>query len=455
MVTSSTFGGRAAAAARPPNVLLVTIDSLRGDHLGAAGNSRARTPNLDGLAGGGVRFSNAVANQPDGTPAHASILTGTYPATHGVRRPMVDLLPHDVPTLAETLADHGYVTAGLYSWLSLEPAYSGLERGFQSYADLTVNRPSYLADSRTSTLAATYKRLKSVLALPGAMDPQVAFSDEVAEQLDGKADVTSAGAIAWLNEYRDKARGGGQPFFLWVHYFDPHYPYTPPPPFDQIEPDDCGDCGDGGLQTIRKLKAEPNPDVSPAQLGRLIQYYDGEVAFTDRELGRLLEALRRGGLDQNTLIVVVGNHGESFGEHGHWLHGGSLYGSEVRVPLLMRLPGRLPSGRVVDAVAQQIDLVPTILDLLGLPVPPRVEGRSLLSVIRGEDPGNDRFAVAELGSRTAVSVVTRDWRLLKNTESGAVELYRTADDAADLTETEPERLAELEWLLEAWREVHQ
>jgi arylsulfatase A-like enzyme len=437
--------------------LLVTIDSLRADHVGAYGNPQVRTPSLDALAAEGVRFSAAVANQPDGTPAHATIFAGVYPATHGVRTPMVDLLPADLPTLAETLAERGYATAGIFSWLSYEPAYSGLERGFQVYSDLTVNRPSYLADSRTSTLMATYRRLTSLLALPGAMEPRAAFSDEVAEQLDGKADVTSAGAAGWLAEHRDRARLTGQPFFLWLHYFDPHYPYTPPPPHDQVEPDGCGDCPDGGLETIRRLRSAPNPDLRPAEVNRLLQHYDGEIAFTDQQFGRLLEFLRRNGLDQNTLVIVVGDHGESFGEKGHWLHGGSLHDAEVHIPLLMRFPGRLPAGKVVDAVAQQVDLAPTILDLLGYPAPARAEGRSLVPLVHDREDGADRFAVAEVGSRAVVSIVTRDWRLLQNTESGAVELYRAHDDPdslRDLADAEPEVVAELSRLLSRWRSEH-
>jgi arylsulfatase A-like enzyme len=460
--TPTLAGPPAVAAGEPippnrPNVLLVTIDSLRADHVGAAGYPKARTFHLDALATNGIRFSNAIANQPDGNPAHASIFTGTYPATHRVRTQMTDTLPPELPTLAELVATQGYLTAGFFSWLAFEPAFSGFERGFEVYTDLTVNRPSYLADRRASTLAATFKRLKNLLALPGAMDRQVALSDEVAEQLDGKADVTTAGAVAWLHEYRDGPRQSAQPFFLWVHYFDPHYPYTPPPPFDRIEPDECPDCVDGGLETIRRLRTESNPEVSPAQLNRLLQYYDAEVAFADRELGRLLEALRRNGLDQNTIVIVVGDHGESFGEHGRWLHGGSLHDAEVHVPLIMRAPGRLPAGRVVDAVAQQVDLAPTILNLLGLAIPPTVEGSSLLPLIRGQEAGTDRYAVAELGNRSMVSVVTREWRLLKNTETGEIGLYRTLEDPADqrdLADAEPDKLAELEWLVEAWRASH-
>jgi arylsulfatase A-like enzyme len=320
-----------------------------------------------------------------------------------------------------------------------------------------VNRPAYLGDNRASTLAATYKRLKTMLALPGAMDRQMALSEQVEDQLDGRADVTTDGVISWLREHQASNPGGGQPFFLWIHYFDPHYPYTPPPPFDEIEPDDCDDCLDGSMPTIRKIEAELNPQFSPAQINRLLQYYDGEIAFSDHEFGRLLQTMRTMGLDQNTLLVVTSDHGEIFGEHGFWIHGASLHDPEVHVPLIMRFPGRLPAGKAVDAVAQQIDIMPTILDLLGMPIPDRVEGRSLLPLVRGEDEGSDRYAVTELGDRSLVSIVTREWRLLKNTENGSVELYHTIDDPddlRDLADVEPEVVAELERLLEDWRAAH-
>jgi signal transduction histidine kinase/arylsulfatase A-like enzyme len=439
-----------------PNVMLVTIDSLRADHVGFTGYSKAKTPTLDRLASEGVYFTNTIVNQPGSNPSHASILTGTYPATHGIRSHMVDLLSSDVPTIGESFAAQGYVTAGIFSWLSFEPAYSGLNRGFQVYTNLTVNRPAYLSDSRTSTLAATYKRLKTMLALPGAMDRQMSLSEQVEDQLDGKADVTTDGLIDWLEEYQSSRQASGKPFFLWAHYFDPHYPYTPPPPFDEIEPDDCVDCLDGSMPTIRKIAVE-EPDFDAAQINRLLQYYDGEIAFTDSEFGRLLQAMRTMGLEQDTLVVVLGDHGESFGEHGRWLHGESLHGSEIHVPMIIRFPQRLPAGKSIDAVAQQIDIVPTLLDLLELPVPAKVEGRSLLPLIADQEHGDDRYAVAELGDRSIVSLVTREWRLLKNTRDGAAELYRVVDDPdeqRDLADAEPEVVAELEQLVEEWRAAH-
>lgn len=447
-------GGGGSAPSRP-NVLLVTIDSLRADHVGAYGYLKARTPTLDRLAAEGVRFTNAIANQPGVNSAHASLFTGVYPASHGVRRQMMDVLPPGLPTMADHLLASGYATAGLFSWLSFEPAYSGLERGFQSYVDLTVNLPGYLADRRTSTLAATYQRLRSSLALPGAVDRQTPPADQLREQLDGKADVTTDAAINWLRGHQAGSRE--QPFFLWLHYFDPHYPYTPPPPFDQLEPDGCTNCLDGGMDTIRRLRAEPSPEFAPAQISRLLQYYDGEVAFTDRELGRLLQAMRTLGLDQNTLLIVTSDQGQSFGEHDRWLHGSSLHDHEVHVPLIMRFPGRLPAGMIVDAIAQQIDLLPTAFELMGLPIPEGIQGQGLVRVIRGQEDGTDRYAITELRDRSAVSIITRDWRLIKNTTDGSVALYRTAedpDDLYDLADAEPDVVAELDGLLEQWRAAH-
>jgi signal transduction histidine kinase/arylsulfatase A-like enzyme len=451
-------GPSVAASSQPtrPNVLFVTIESLRADHVGVYGYGQARTATIDRLAGQGVRFANFVANQGHTNPVHASMFTGTYPATHGVRSDLMEQLPDSLPTLAESFAGQGYATAGLFSWPSLEPAYSGLQRGFEHYADLVVNRPGYLVDSRASGLAATYERVKSMLALPGAVDA-AAGTQQVGAGFDGKANVTTDGALDWLQQHQARARASGQPFFLWVHYFDPHYPYTPPPPFDQIEPDDCTDCLDGGVEAIRRLQADDGPSFSAAQVNRLLQYYDGEVTFTDQELGRLLARLEQLGLASNTLVVVVGSHGESFGEHGRWLNGNGVQDTELQVPLILSFPGRLPAGTVVQQVGQQIDLMPTILDLTGLEIPPAVEGQSLLPLAQNPLAGADRFAVAESSDRSQVSIITRQWRFLKSLDSGEVDLYLTADDPnslRDLADEEPAVVAEFEHLLESWRQQH-
>jgi arylsulfatase A-like enzyme len=434
----------------PPNVLLITIDSLRSDRLGAYGHAAARTPTLDRLAAEGVRLARNYTNRNATTPAHAAIFTGAYPHTQGVRTHMLDLLKPDVPTLAEQFAARGYATAGIFSWLAFEPAYSGLERGFQDYVDLTVNLPNYLADPGAATLAATYKRLKTMLAVPGAIDDQLALSGQAEEELDGKADVTTDGATLWLESQAAAAEQSRRPFFLWVHYWDPHYPYTPPPAFDQVG-EACAGCPDGSMATIRRIQS--GEQLGPAEAAHLLRYYDGEIAFLDSQLARLFASLERLGLDRRTLVVVMGDHGESFGEQGRWLHGGDLLATEIQVPLLLWMPGTLPAGTVVESVSRSVDVAPTILELLGLPIPATVDGRSLLPLVRGEEPGDDRYAISELADRSIVSIVYQDWQLLQSNTSASVRLFRASQPPAaqvDLSAQEPATAAELRRFLETW-----
>lgn len=438
-----------------PNVVLITVDTFRADHIGPSGYPLARTPTLDRLAAGGVYFARHYTTRNGTTPAHASIFTGTYPSTNGVWTHMFDLLAPDVPTLAELFSARGYATAGFFSWLSFEPAYSGLQRGFQVYEDLTINLPDYLANPRSATLAATYKRLKSMLALPGMLDRQLAFSADIEEVMDGKADVTTDAVMLWLQEHAGGASTASQPFFLWVHYWDPHYPFTPPPPFDQIAEDGCNGCPDGSIPTIRQIQS--GAQLAPAQTRHLLQYYDGEIAFTDQELGRLLDTLEGLGLAENTLVAVTGDHGESFGELGRWLHGFDLYVPEIHVPLIMRFPGRLPPGRVVQDVSSAVDIMPTVLDLLAMPIPAIVEGHSLLPLVRGEGSDGGRFAISELNDRGIVSFVTRDWQLLKNYYTGELRLFRPTPmplDQIDRAAEEPHVAAELEERLDRWEAAH-
>ncbi|MGE3267629.1 MAG: sulfatase-like hydrolase/transferase [Chloroflexota bacterium] len=440
--------------ARRPNVLLITVDSLRADHLGAYGYSRARTPTLDRLAAEGVLIRQAYTSRNGTTPAHAGIFTGAYPARHGIRSHMFDLLDPGVSTIAEAFAADGYATAGLFSWLAFEPAYSGLDRGFQVYTDLTVNLPRYLTDTRTSALAATYKRLKSVLLLPGAIDRQMAFSADIEETLDGKADVTTDAAMLWLDEYRQATEERGQPFFLWIHYWDPHYPYTPPPPFDAIVPDECDECPDGSIPTIRSIQ-QGNP-LTEAQTSHLIQYYDGEIAFVDQQLGRLFEGLAGMGLDQDTVIVVIGDHGESFGEMDRWLHGWDLLEAEIHVPLIIRFPDQQFAERRVDVSVSHVDVMPTLLEYAGVAIPATTEGRSLLPVIQGTDPGDDRYAVAELADRSVVTLVTRDWQVLIGPEQ-TVRLFRVTPEGHgrdDLFSAYPEVVNDLLRRLAEWQAAH-
>jgi arylsulfatase A-like enzyme/predicted Zn-dependent protease len=293
------------------NVLLITVDTLRADHLGCYGDSRAETPSMDRLAADGVLFERAETAAPITLPAHVSILTGTYPAYHGVRNNGVYRLGPRAETLAEVLKEHGYRTGAVISGYPLLARF-GLSQGFDSYDD----------------------------HLPAEKPRQVGFRERKAEE------VTHQG-LAWLDTV------GSQRFFLWLHYFDPHAPYTPPSPFAD------------------RFALAP---------------YDGEVAYVDHEIGRVLDELAALQILDKTLVVLAADHGEGLGDHGEATHGVFLYESTIRVPLILSLPGPLPRGRRVSTPVRTIDLMPTVLRLLDLPQPDELQGTSLLPLTSRRPP---------------------------------------------------------------------
>jgi arylsulfatase A-like enzyme/predicted Zn-dependent protease len=293
------------------NVLLITLDTVRADRLGCYGNSAAETPSMDRLAADGVLFERAETAAPITLPAHVSILTGTYPAYHGVRNNGVYRLGPRAVTLAEVLHSHGYKTGAVISGYPLAGRF-GLSQGFDSYDD----------------------------RLPSEKIRQIGFRERRAEE------VTRLG-LSWL----DAAASGR--FFLWLHYFDPHAPYEPPSPFAE------------------RFALSP---------------YDGEVAYTDREIGKVLDKLGSLGVMDKTLVVLVADHGEGLGQHGEATHGVFLYESTLRVPLILSLPGPLPRARRVSTPVRTIDLMPTILRLLDLPQPDELQGTSLLPLASPHPP---------------------------------------------------------------------
>ena len=290
------------------SVLLITIDTLRADALGAYGNRDAATPWTDRLAAGGVRFETAHAHNVTTLPSHANILSGRYPFDHGVRDNMSFRFPPGVETIATLLAAHGYRTGAFVSAFPLASRF-GLRRGFEVYEDGFVG----------------------ALARP-------AFQLEERRGAD-----TVALARRWLEA------AAGRPFFCWVHLYEPHYPYDPPEPF------------------ASRFRGDP---------------YHGEVAAADAALGPLLEAILAAGKAGRTLVVLTADHGESLGEHGEATHGIFAYEATLRVPLVLYQP-RLFPPRVVPDPVRHVDLLPTILDALALPIPEGLPGTSLLPVATG------------------------------------------------------------------------
>jgi choline-sulfatase len=314
VAAASGCSGRTGAASRPSlpsrDVVLVTIDTLRADHLGCYGYAPARTPTLDGLAARGVRFATAVAHVPLTGPSHASILTSHTPLGHGMRDNGSYVLPPSVRSVAQDFEGAGYHTSAFVSGFPLKRRF-GLDRGFETYDD----------------------------QLPRGKDPRRPA------YVERTADRTTDAALRWLDGLTSGPASA--PFFLWVHYFDPHAPYEAPAEYT--------------------LGA-----ASP---------YDGEIAFVDTQLGRLLRKVeeRSGG---GALVLVTSDHGESLGEHGEDTHGIFVYDSTIRVPFLLAGPG-VPAGVVSQTVARGIDVAPTLLDYAGLK-DGAMEGRSLRRAAAGE-----------------------------------------------------------------------
>ncbi len=291
------------------DVLLVTVDTLRADALGAYGNARARTPWIDRLAAEGVRFERAHAHNVVTLPSHANILSGRYPFQHGVRDNAGFRFPEEAPTLATRLRERGYRTGAFVSAFPLDSRF-GLDRGFDLYDDS-------FADGKAAV----------EFQLPERAAPQ-----------------TVAAARRFM------AEGDGRPTFTWVHLYDPHAPYQPPPPY------------------ASQFAGDP---------------YHGEVAATDAALGELLRPLLDAGRQGRTLVVLTSDHGESLGEHGELTHGLFAYEATLRVPLIVFAP-RLLAPAVVREPVRHVDVLPTVLDALDLPVPEDLPGRSLLAAAAGE-----------------------------------------------------------------------
>ena len=305
---------------RRPNVLLLTLDTTRADRLGCYGYSEPTSPNIDQLAVEGTLFEAAVTTNPITLPAHASIMTGTYPLAHGVRNNSSYRVREEVTTLAEVLSGEGYRTAAVVGAFVLDGQFN-LDQGFDLYDD-EIGR-DWSRDEIESRRANAF-----------------GFAER-------KANLVTLPALRWLEDT------GRDPFFLWLHYFDPHEPRNAPEPHHS----------------------------------RFADPYDSEIAYTDEQIGKVFDALRASGLWQDTLVVLVADHGEGLLDHGETSHSLRVFDTTMRVPLIVRAPGR-SGGQRVDDLASVVDVLPTVLDLLDLPPIAGVQGRSLVPLLDGDD-GDD------------------------------------------------------------------
>ena len=384
------FSVPSSAHAPRTSLLLVTLDTVRADHLGSYGFKAAQTPVLDRIAREGVRFADATSHAPITGPAHAGLLTGRYPARFGIRDNAATPLPSEAVTLAEVLKEAGYRTGGFIGAFILDRAY-GFDQGFDVFD-------------------AEFK----------GFDPRARLNAE------RPATAVVERAVSWM-----RALPPGQPFFAWIHLYDAHSPYTPPPPFEKL------------------FKDRP---------------YDGEIAAVDQAIGSVIAVLEERGQLERTVVVAIGDHGESLGEHGEDTHGAFLYDSVLRIPWLMRLPGKDRAGTVIGEQVRAIDLMPTVLDTLQVPVPKGLDGESLLGIVRGRSRLDPPPAYAETyypklhyGWSELRAVRVGDWKFIEAPRSELYSLRADPGEKADVVARQSglaARLgAELAGIASAWSQV--
>ncbi len=411
VVTSIFLLAVGCGPAERPNVILISIDSLRADHLGAYGYSRATSPNIDALAAESVVFESAVSTTSWTLPAHVSMLTSLFSEAHGVIA-AGDSLADSAATLSEVFQAGGYATAAVVSGPFLNRRF-GFSQGFDVYDDETVSFTEINDSHQGITAPLTHQRALEIL-------------DDVADE----------------------------PFFLFLHYWDVHYDYAPPSPYDQMfDPDYSGDItADNFIHND-----EIHRGMDPRDLEHVVALYDGEIAYTDYYLGELFEELRRLDLWDNTMIVLTSDHGDEFFEHGNKGHRNTLYGELLNVPLVVKFPQNTWGGQRVSGLAGIVDIAPTVLDVAGLPPLRVANGRSLLSRMTGDDQVTSRAYFADVGRRLKSVISGRTkiiahWRREQGEEM-RVELYdldRDPREQLDLASREVQQVEELQRALQAW-----
>jgi arylsulfatase A-like enzyme len=383
----------ASPVGAPCNIVLITIDTLRADHLSCYGYYRKTSPNIDCLAAQGIICHTVYAPSSWTAPSMASLFTSVYPVNHGVMHGfgykqgttirVQEVFSTNLVTLAEALVSRGYTTFGVASNYHLSEKF-GFERGFDYFTCLP-----FLS-----------------------------------------ADKVNESVHAWEDEIRNAEK-----FFLWVHYFDPHSPYTPHEPWIREYADQAGttklldqqwnsptDWG-GEMKRLHK-------DVAAAD--HYLALYDSEINYVDAHLGKLLERLN---LDGNTLILITSDHGEEFQEHGQEGHGKNLYQETVRVPLVVKLPGHL-KGTIPDRHINLVNVMPTILDMVDISPPAEIMGtscwreQSLLMWLKGKVTGSDRdYSYSELDTKRSLKAVfAPPWKYIHDFKNGTGELYNLAAD---------------------------
>jgi len=403
LANQQTQSARSQAAIGGPNIVLISIDSLRADHLGAYGYRRATSPNIDAVAREGAVFETVMSPTSWTLPAHMTMLTSLPPEKHGVITDRLRLA-HRVETLPQRLHRAGYETAGFVSATYLDGLF-GFNRGFDVYDDYSILR-----------IAAE----KSRTAITSGL---------VADR-----------AIHWLQH-----RATSSPFFLFLHFYDVHYNYNPPPQFARKFDPSYRGAVTGDIDSLPR-------DLKPRDLAHLVALYDGEIAWVDANIGRVLATLPK-----NTIVVITADHGEEFLDHGQCGHYKTLYDEVLRVPLIVRYPGRVAAGRRVQGQVRLMDIGPTLFALAGIRTPrthDQTAARSLTCFLQpAKSPKVPSLpAFGDLRGEIA-SLRTGDAKLIRNLRTNQEEFYDLATDPGERHDmhVNNEKADELRAILERWR----
>jgi len=406
----------------PYNVVIITIDTLRSDHLGCYGYSRPTSPRIDQFAGEGALFENVVCQSSQTLPSHASIFLGTNPRTH-LTISHESVVDPDETTLAEILKSKGYVTGAFISSHALDSKY-GLDQGFD-----------------------TYWEVHKEATIPERQALKVREADAT----------TTLGVLPWLE------RHAASRFFLWVHWFHPHRPYDPPPRYHQAFAAGYTGTATSDPEFIMKVWREEIRLV-PEDVAYLSGCYDGEVAFSDAQVGHLLDALSSMNLMENTIVIVTADHGELLYEHENYFgHDIALYDECIMIPLIIHVPGQDPARRRIGELVQSLDILPTVLDLVGIKCPREAEGKSLMPLLGGSQEPTTEAAFSETypfpeKCEPRHAVRTADEKLIWKEVRQAPLLKEYYDLGADPGETEnlfgdlPSGAVRLDSVLSAWTE---
>jgi arylsulfatase A-like enzyme len=383
-----------------PDIIVVSIDSLRPDHLGAYGYARDTSPVFDRLAAEGILFRDVVSTSSWTLPAHAALFTGLFDSAHGLVRDDLALsLAHR--TLAELLAEAGYRTGGFYGGPYLDSSF-GLAQGFETWQSCMTR-------------------------IPETLSAEDAIREARAGEGRSHADITGPRTLEAVRSWFEGA--DARPYFLFVHLWDVHYDYIPPPGYaERFDPDYTGNLDLHNYMKNRQIRAK----MPARDLEQLIARYDGEIRFTDEILGRILDAADEVGRLEQALIVVTADHGDEFFEHFDKGHRKTLFEEVVRVPLVIRLPGGKTAGKVVDEQARIVDVLPTVLAEARIEPPDYVQGRNLAGTWQGGVSDPPSMLLELYGSRQKLRALRHKGHKLVASNLGRRAFY-------DLAATPPER----------------